>query len=489
MMTAMATDSSPKPRFKKLKKAFLLYPPTGFYMRDDRCQAPVEGMTAQPPRAPIDLATMAAVLEENDLEVIIKDYPAEKGTWDSFRADFVRFEPDLLAISATTPTLDRDMQACKIAKELRPECITVIKGAHFTGGEDANVMEKHPYLDIAIRGESELTVKYLTQFENPSDVYGVTYRKDGQIIRTKNRDRLDDLDKLPIPARHLLNNNLYLSPDTHKPITMINTARGCPFLCTYCAVPIVSGQRVKIRSPESVVEEIQECVDRYGIRDFFFRADTFTWDKKWVIRICQLIVERGLKIRWGANSRCDSIDEERLTWMKKAGCYVIAFGAESVHQETLDKVKKKLKPEQTIKAVHLTKKHGIKVYLLMMIGFAWETPKMIQETIDFACNLPADFVEFAIPYPLPGTEMEKLYKEMKLIRGETLTGHDYTDPTVDSLHLTRDQLLDFRRKAITKFYTRPQRVLRHLMSIRSPYVLWNYAKAGIRLTRKLASLK
>ncbi len=488
MTVEVSADSSPKLRAQKMKRAFLLYPPTGFYMRDDRCQAPVEGVTAQPARAPIDLASMAAVLEENEMEVIIKDYPAEKGSWQNFRADFARFQPDLLAISATTPTLDGDMMAVKMAKELRPECLTVIKGAHFTGGEDISVMKKHPYLDIAVRGESELTVKYLAKFKNPSDVHGVTYRQGEEILRTRNRDRLDDLDKLPFPSRHLLNNKLYLTPDTHKPITMIHTARGCPFLCTYCAVPIVSGQRVKIRSPESVVEEIQECVDRYGIRDFFFRADTFTWDKKWVIRICQLIVERGLKIRWGANSRCDSIDEERLTWMKKAGCYVIAFGAESANQETLDKVKKKLKPEQTIKAVNMTKKHGIKVYLLMMIGFAWETPKMIQATIDFACNLPADFVEFAIPYPLPGTEMEKMYKELNLIRGDTLTGHDYTDPTVDSLHLTRDQLLEFRRKAITQFYTRPQRVIRHLSGIRSPYVLWNYAKAGIRLARKLASL-
>ncbi len=485
----VSPTASPALRQKALKKAFLLYPPTGFYMRDDRCQAPVEGMTAQPPRAPIDLATMAAVLEENGMEVIIKDYPAEDGTWEKFRADFAAFMPDMLAISATTPTLDRDMMACKGAKEMKPDCITVIKGAHFTGGEDSSVMEKHPYLDIAIRGESELTVKYLAKFENPEDVLGVTYRRDGKISRTQNRERLDDLDRLPFPARHLLNNKLYLTPDTRRPITLINTARGCPFLCTYCAVPIVSGQRVKIRSPESVVEEIQECIDLYGIRDFFFRADTFTWDKKWVIRICQLIVERGLKIRWGANSRCDSIDEERLTWMKKAGCYVLAFGAESAHQETLDKVKKKIRPEQTVKAVTLTRKHGIKPYLLMMIGFAWETPKMIQETIDFACNLPADFVEFAIPYPLPGTEMEKLYKEMQLIRGETLTGHDYTNPTVDSLHCSRDQLLEFRRKAITKFYTRPSRVLRHLAAIRSPYMALNYAKAGLLLAKRLATLK
>ncbi len=488
-MIATAPSPTPQLRQRPLKKAFLLYPPSGFYMRDDRCQAPVESMTAQPPRAPIDIASMAAVLEENGMEVIVRDYPAQGGNWDDFRKDFGRFMPDLLAISATTPTLDLDMQACKIARELHADCMTVIKGAHFTGGEDIHVMEAHPYLDIAIRGESELTIKYLAKFLNPEDVLGVTYRKDGQILRTNNRDRLDDLDKLPFPARPLINNTVYLPRATRRPITLIHTARGCPFLCTYCAVPIVSGQRIKIRSPESVVEEIQECIDKYGIRDFFFRADTFTWDKKWVIRICQLIVERGLKIRWGANSRCDSIDEERLVWMKKAGCYVLAFGAESVHQETLDKVKKKLKPEQTVKAVNLTVKHGIKAYLLMMIGFAWETPKMIQETIDFACDLPADFVEFAIPYPLPGTEMEKLYKDLNLLLGDTLTGHDYTDPTVDSLYCTRDQLLEFRRKAITKFYTRPRRVLRHLASIRSPYVFWNYAKAGIRLARKLASLQ
>ncbi len=460
-------------------------------------------MTAQPPRAPIDLATMAAVLEENGIQVTLKDYPAEKTSWDHFRRDFAYCQPDLLAISATTPTLDHDLLACKLAKEMKPDCLTVIKGAHLTGGQDIAVMEKHPYLDIAIRGESELTIKYLAVLENPADVFGITYRQggttsqakpapagqEGKILRTKDRERLDDLDKLPFPARHLLNNKLYLSPDTQKPITLINTARGCPFACTYCAVPIVSGQRLKLRSPENIAAEIQECVKKYGIRDFFFRADTFTWDKKWVIRICQLIVEKGLKIRWGANSRVDSICEERLSWMKKAGCYVIAFGAESMHQETLDKVKKKQKAGDIVKACEMAKKHGLKVYVLMMIGFAWETPKMIEENIDFACNLPADFAEFAIPYPLPGTEMGRLYEELNLIKADTLTGHDYTDPIVDSLHCTRDQLLNYRRKAILKFYSRPRRVLAIVAGIRSPYVLWNYVKAAFLLVGRLASLK
>ena len=146
---------------------------------------------------------------------------------------------------------------------------------------------------------------------------GVTFMQHGQVIRTPESREFLELDALPLPARHLIDNELYRSPETRNKLTTVVTSLGCPHKCIFCSVPALTGTSVRFRSPESVVDELQECVEQYGIHEFLFHADTFTLKKKWVIDLCQLILERGLNIRWGCNSRVDTIDAERLQWMKK----------------------------------------------------------------------------------------------------------------------------------------------------------------------------
>ena len=295
-----------------------MYPPTGVYMRDDRCQAPVEGMTAQPNRAPLDLAYMAAMLENHGIECKIADYAAPKSPWEEVERDIAAFRPDMVVVSVTTPTIAMDLAACRIAKKIDPKILTVAKGAHLHAKDD-EVLLTYAELDLVIRGESEHAVAEIGAGRPWSQILGLAYREDGQIKRNADRPyiEVENLDALPFPARHLLNNDLYRTPDTDEPITMVNTGRGCPHKCIYCAVTIASGFRIKVRSPKNIVDELEECVTKHNIRNFFFRADTFTWNEKWVVELCDMIVERGLKIRWGANSRVDTISEKRLEAMKK----------------------------------------------------------------------------------------------------------------------------------------------------------------------------
>ncbi|MFH1868837.1 MAG: radical SAM protein [Candidatus Omnitrophota bacterium] len=462
---------------RTMKRAFLIYPPTGYYMRDDRCQAPVEGVTAQPPRAPMDLAYMAAALEAASVICKIKDYPAEKLSWEDFTKDIQIFKPDMLVFSITTPTIKDDLKACSIAKSINSEILTVSKGAHYSE-EHNNIMSEWPQLDIIIRGESEFVIAEIARAERLSDILGITYRSNGNIIKAPDRAFLEDLDSLPFPARHLLNNNLYLTPDTRRPIAYIYTGRGCPHRCIYCAVSVVSGYKLKSRSPQSIVNEIEECVNKFNIRDFFFRADTFTMNKDWTIHICRLIIERGLKIRWGTNSRVDTICRERLEWMKKAGCWIIGFGVESGNQMMLDKMKKKAKIEDALSAVRLCRKFGIKTYLLFMIGLPWDTKETVDETITFAKRLGGDFVDFNIAYPLPGTEFHRIARENNLFDEESLGRHDYSKPIVKTLYLSTDELIELRKKAIRSFYLRPSYIIRALSGVRSFTELVSYFKAG-----------
>ena len=205
-------------------------------------------MTAQPNRAPLDLAYMAAMLERMKISCKITDYAAEKLEWKNFEDDLKEFQPDLLVLSVTTPTLLRDLAACELAKRNCPNILTVAKGAHFTP-KDEEAMLAHHDLDLAIRGESEHAVAEIAERRAYKDILGLTYRKDGTLHQNPTRPyiEVDDLDSLPFPARHLINNDLYLTPDTGEPITMINMGRGCPHKCIYCAVTVASGYKLKVR--------------------------------------------------------------------------------------------------------------------------------------------------------------------------------------------------------------------------------------------------
>ncbi|MGH9159765.1 MAG: B12-binding domain-containing radical SAM protein, partial [Vicinamibacteraceae bacterium] len=176
-----------------MKRVLLMYPPSGVYMRDDRCQAPVDGMSAQPNRSPLDLAYMAAVLENAGIECRISDFAAERAAWEDVRAGLKSFKPDLLLVSVTTPTLVRDLAACRLAKEMDPSTITVAKGAHFTP-KDEEVLEGHPELDVVVRGESEHTLTEIATHRDWAQVLGISYRVNGELVRTADRPFIEVQD-------------------------------------------------------------------------------------------------------------------------------------------------------------------------------------------------------------------------------------------------------------------------------------------------------
>jgi len=158
-----------------INKVLLIYPPTGFYMRDDRCQAPVEGMTAQPARTPLDLAYMAATLEKDGIRCKIKDYPAERQDWSNLERDLIEFSPDMLVISITTPTMSADLATCEIARKVNSDIVVVSKGAHYLA-KDEEVLSRYRELDIVIRGESEFAVAEIATTDDLENVSGISYR-------------------------------------------------------------------------------------------------------------------------------------------------------------------------------------------------------------------------------------------------------------------------------------------------------------------------
>jgi radical SAM superfamily enzyme YgiQ (UPF0313 family) len=459
------------------QRALFIVPPTGLFYRDDRCQVSLAGVS-NAPRPPLDLGYMSAILEQHGHTCRMIDYPVENSTWEDVADDIRDFAPTMLFIYTTITSVHNDLKACRIAKEIDPGIITIAKGGDTTvQPRERLCMSEH--LDIAIFGEPELTALEIAEGKDLKDINGICYRENGVILKNPRRAFIDDLDILPFPSRHLLDQSRYLRPDTGEVQTTIQTGRGCPAKCIYCLSTVVAGAQMRLRSPGNVVDELEHCVNDYGIRNFFFRADTFSWDKEWVIQVCSEIINRKLDIQWVANNRVNTIDEERLIWMKKAGCWLVSFGIESGNQHILDMTQKGITLEESREAVRLAKKCGLKTFLTFMIGMPWEDRKTVMDTLDFARELDGDFFEVILPFPFPGTKYHEIAKKEGLIlEGAYDTFYDHFKPVVRTLHLSADELEGLKKKSFWYLYARPKYIKKIISLCDSPRAFRNYLSYG-----------
>lgn len=473
-----------------LRHILFFNPPGPLYQRgEDRCQASVDDSSAVSLRAPNDLAYMAAMVRTIGITPMVRDYPAEQLTWEHFESDLKTWCPDMIVMSITTATLLDDLAAFDRAKARHPGVITVAKGAFFFAC-DLTKLDRPEFrsMDYALVGESETVINDLiaglTDGTPPSTIPNIIHHE-GSWKRTRIQDFEKDIDTIPFPARDLLKNERYVRPDTGEPQATIQTSRGCPSKCVFCLTPLISGERVRQRSAKNVVDEIEVCVTRHGIRNFFFKADTFTINKTFVIDLCREILDRRLDIEWVANSRVDTVDEERLSWMKKAGCWLVAFGFESGHDAMLRLMKKEATTDDARRAVRLTKAAGLRIYGFFMIGLPWETHETIRRTLDFAKELDCDFSEIHLATPYEGTSLHDIVRETGLLTDEVI-GHNYfSDPVIGSMFLSREELLQYRKEGLRKLYFSPAYVARTFGKIRSARELGNYFKYGVRMIRNV----
>ena len=345
-------------------------------------------------------------------------------------------------------------------------------------------------MDVAVIGEAETIINNLILTKrNGLDLFGVKgiiFRNClDQVVQTDPEQFWTDLDKIPFPARDLIKNELYSRPDNGEPQATIQTSRGCPSQCIFCLSPIVSGTKLRERSVENIIAEIEECVDKYNIKNFFFRADTFTINKKTVIEICKRIISRKIEIKWVANSRVNTLDEERLKWMKRAGCWLVALGIESGNDEIQKKIKKGTTRTQARDAVKLCKKFRIKTFGFYLIGFPWETKEMVMDTLNLARELRCDFSEIHIAIPYEGTELYKTAQDYGILE-KTVVGYNYfSNPAIGTLHVSKDELIKMRKKALRSIYLNPRYITNTLIRIKSPKEVINYTRYGIRLLKNL----
>jgi anaerobic magnesium-protoporphyrin IX monomethyl ester cyclase len=459
-------------------RIFLAVPPTGKFIREDRCQTPIKDLKTVALRPPIELLYAAGGFERAGAECRVKDYPAENSDWADFERDLRAFDPGTVVLSVTCPSLEADLQAARVAKRILPNCTVLAKGALFLP-QDLKPIAECKELDGVLRNECEEACEEIGQGRAFPEILSLSWRSNGVMRHNPDRPFENDLDKFPFPARHLVDNGLYRRPDTGEMQTTLVTNRGCPHECIYCLAQQVAGAKHRRRSPENIAEEIRQCLD-LGIKSFLFRSDLFTANRKWVLALCDHLIETGLaaKIDWSCNSRVDTIDEEMAAAMKVAGCFMVAFGVESGDDEALARMKKRATADDARRAVAITKGAGIKVSAYFLLGLPWDTHETISDNIAFARELDPDVAEFFYIYPFPGTELHRQAVEAGLLQPGEIPVEAYGQPAIPTISLTREQLQAERLRALRRYYLRPRYIFRTLASATSPRVFMNYMRFG-----------
>ena len=457
---------------------------------------------------PIGIAYVAAMLERQH-KVSIIDSPTEGwknleqinetnyriGLANKEIADRIKqWSPDIVEINIPFSGWSKPaFEVASVVKSVNRDIITVLDGLH-PSARPVDCLS-NPNIDFVVRGEAEYTMFELVGVleqgitEDLKKIEGIGFIKNRKNIITPPRQVILDLDALPFPARHLLPMNTYFDAIKENPIrgeinkryTIIMTSRGCPHKCIFCSNHVVMGKIWRGRSPKNVVDEIEQLVRTYSIKQIDFFDENMTLIKKRVENICDLIVERGLDIDWYVPNgvRADTLDEELLRKMKVSGCKEIRIAPESGVQRVVSQIiKKNLNLEDIEKAVVLAKKVGIKVGVFFILGLIGETKEEMKETIKYAYKLKklgANTFQFSIATPLYGTELYEQAKRGGYLRecfsNEALAA---LEPLIETEDFTADDLRElcaqanlinqsFTRDRLVKAIRNPKKAVRALL--------------------------
>ncbi|MCR4683943.1 MAG: B12-binding domain-containing radical SAM protein [Lachnospiraceae bacterium] len=472
-------------------KVLLFYPPGMLFQRgEDRCQQNIKDASAEAMRACNDLGYGAAILLQKGYEVKLRDYQTEGVSLPEMYAEFDAFQPDLIMMSITNTTIFDDLKLInEIKKKYNP--VVVLKGALFYDPEQEMLdMLDLSSVDYMIGGEVDFAIGEVADYAlrqegKIEDVLSILYRKDdGTFARTQFHTWGEDLDSRPFPARQLMNNALYKRPDTDEPMATIQTGRGCPSSCVFCLTPVISGKCVRMRSPQNVMDELTECYEKHGIRNFFFKADTFTINPAWVKEMCELIINSPLhgKIAFTANSRVNPLSKETLQLMKDAGCFMVAFGFESGSDEMLKTLKKGTTVEMNLRAAKWCHEVKLPFWGFYVIGFPWENREHILATKKLILESDPNFIEVKMALPFYGTELYAAAKEFGLLAESPLGSDFFHSAMSGTKYLSQEEVEKLRKNILLSFYLRPKYIFRKLGEcITKPRVFLNYMKYGFKM--------
>ncbi|MDD5686867.1 MAG: radical SAM protein [Elusimicrobia bacterium] len=419
------------------------------------------------PSIPLGLAYIAAVLEQNHHQVKVYD-PIVPEQDEKIKELLTDFKPDIVGITCTTAQETLALHFTEVVKGADKNYLVVIGGPHISALPRQVLSDKN--IDIVVIGEGEETMLEIVNSYNPSrnidaidaidTIKGIGYKKDGKQFFTEPRPAVSDLDKLPFPAWHLFDMKWYLQRDSiirgkWLRCGTIIAGRGCPGRCIFCQSYQLYGRRVHRRSPENVLKEMNQLMEKYdSLEGIYFCDDTLAMTKPWMMELCKLIKEKSTRrILWACQSRVNTIDTELVKTMKDAGCVQLEFGVESGSQKVLDALHKDIKIDAIRRAFKICRDVGMRTASSFMIGNPEEKMEDVILSEQLADEIKSDYTEFFTITPYPGTELYEMAKKNGWLReGTWLHAGVLASRPVMVINFTADELLALQKRLYSKYF-------------------------------------
>lgn len=450
-------------------KILLLNPPfLDRYSKSSRSPAVTKSGTVY---YPLWLSYAAGVLDKKGYELKIIDAPAKCLTKEETLNQIKDFNPSLIVIDTSTPSINNDLSFTKRIKEVLPNVKTCLVGTHVSATVAEILPSKSSYVDFIARHEYDYTIPEIAEAmegkKELKDVLGISYCVNGELVENGDRPYIENLDELPFVAevyKKYLDIKDYFYAHVSYPTVSIFSSRGCPSKCFYCMYSqVMFGKRYRKRSAKSIFDECVYITKAFpNVKEILIDDDNFAVDQQNVKEFCRLMIESKLPLKWVVQCRV-TLEYETMVLMRKAGCRLVVVGYESGSQKVLDGMHKGITLEMSRKFNEAAKKAKIRVHGCFMVGNPGETKETMMETLKFSKSLRMDTVQYFPLIVYPGTEAWTWAKQNNYITAksydEWLTTDGLHNCVLSTKEVTSQELVDFCNYARKKFYLRPKYIL------------------------------
>ena len=379
---------------------------------------------------------------------------------DALAARLAELKPDLVGVTAITPSIYVAEEVLRIAQRVVPDAVRVLGGVHATFMYK-QVLSEAPWVDVIVRGEGEEIFSELVRAVDegrwPAErrkIKGLAFVDDGQIVATPAASTVKNLDAIN-PDWSLLEWEKYIYIPLGKRVAIPNMARGCPFTCSFCS-QWKFWRDYRVRDPIKVVDEIEDLVNNHGVGFFILADEEPTINKKKFVQFCEELIRRGLpeRVQWGINTRVTDIyrDRDMLKFYRQAGLVHVSLGTEAAAQLKLDQFNKETTVEENKTAIRLLREADIFTEAQFIVGLDNETAETLEETFQMAWDWQPDLANWAMYTPWPFTP---LFQELKdQVEIFDFSKYNFVTPIMKPAAMSRGELLDGVMKNYRRFYMR-----------------------------------
>lgn len=436
-------------------------------------------------RIPIGIAYLISIIKNAGHDIVFYDSTYEGKEDSNLYLKIKYFQPQLVCISVMSTNFSLGLRMAEIIKKLNQKIKIIFGGIHATIAPHSLLSNEN--IDYICVGEGEISIlKFLKELERNNFQYnggiaGIWYKDNAEIKENGVSELLLDLDTLPFPGREYFDKRHIIIPEHGSPIL---SARGCPFICSYCVNPIYKKfygrDYIRFRSVSNVISEMKEMFISYQIDSFFVQDETFFMNKKRVLEFCK-IYKSEINLPFRCMGQASQIDEEILVNLKEAGCAGISIGIESGNSKIRKEIlKRDLTDEQLIKVFLTARKLGIATHSFNIIGLPAETEKNIEETLNLNLKCKPTSIQFTIMTPFEGTEIRDIYLKNNWIKKENVNSV-YGETMIETDTINSKRLLYLQKVLPYKYFFSNKYLLKMLSII---FIKINFKNRVLNLIKK-----